>query len=82
MPVPEREGIGIAFDCPCGACGSPVFVNVTPRDGRPYDTGGAPEWERTGEDFATMTLSPSIRRMDGCKWHGYVRNGKVTGWLE
>ena len=79
-PVPKREGIGISFDCPCG-CGSPVFVHIkNPMDGKPFDTQGAPSWDRTGDDFETMTLKPSILRSEnrgGCGWHGFVTDGKI-----
>lgn len=75
-PVPERRGCGISFDCPCG-CEDRVSVPFTnPLDGGPngYHPHG---WQRTGEDFESLTLSPSIRRMDGCEWHGWVRDGEV-----
>lgn len=37
-----------------------------------------PLWQRTGVDFATLTISPSIRVLGGpryCEWHGFIRNG-------
>lgn len=81
-PVPRRDGVGIRFDCPCGRCDperNGVFVHVDPPlDGKPFDTRGIPQWKRTGDDFATMTLEPSILRVGGCGWHGFVRNGEVT----
>lgn len=79
--VPLRERIGVAFDCPCGQCGIPVFIGFeNPPDGRPaYSTHHA-LWKRTGETFDTLTLSPSILRSHpgSCGWHGYVTNGLVT----
>lgn len=76
-PVPRREGMGISFDCPCG-CETPVFVHFeNPLDGGlPLET-TAPKWHRTGEQFETMTLSPSLLRMNGCKSHFFVRNGEI-----
>ena len=74
-PVPRREGMGITFDCPCG-CDEPVFVHVTPLDGGPSHP-QAKVWDRTGEDFESMTLSPSLQRVGGCGWHGFVRNGEI-----
>jgi len=75
-PVPRRDGIGITFNCPCG-CGTRVFIPFT----NPLD-GGLPSeksctWDRTGDTFETLTLKPSILRMDGCKWHGFVTNGEI-----
>ena len=78
-PAPARQGVGIMFDCPCG-CQEDCFI--------PFENsldGGAPcgdvnhLWHRTGEDFETLTLSPSIRRVGGCAWHGFITNGEVKG---
>jgi len=40
---------------------------------------GRPLWDRTGDTFETLTLSPSI---DASKtheggWHGFIRNGNM-----
>ncbi len=83
-----RKGVMLAFDCPCGKkeptdycedihrCMIPLR---NPLDGGPrFDE--RPSWERTGEDFATLTLSPSVNRpvsIGGCGWHGWIRNGEV-----
>lgn len=79
-PVPFRPAIGLVFDCPCGKCGSPIFVAFeNPPDGGPrFDSHpNAPHWTRTGEDFAAMTLTPSILRKSHCGWHGFITNGEV-----
>lgn len=80
VPAPRREGVGVHFDCPCGrpeeGDHSGVFVYVDP----PLD-GGAPvdrAWKRTGDTFETLTLRPSIQRIGGCGWHGFVTNGEVS----
>ena len=76
-PVPERKGVALAFDCPCGTCGKEVILMLkNPMDGKPYET-PHPQWTRTGETFETITLRPSILRMDGCKWHGYLTDGEL-----
>lgn len=70
---------GVSFACP--KCGDHrVFVYVEP----PFDPGPPlpSPWKRTGDDFETLTLSPSVvaRRpgqTDEC-WHGFVQNGAVT----
>jgi hypothetical protein len=79
-PVPRREGIGISFDCPCGSCGFPLFVAfANPLDGgTPFHE--KPVWQRTGDTFETLTLTPSILRSKekgGCGWHGYITNGEA-----
>lgn len=87
-PAPRREGVGVIFDCPCGnhdeghQCYVP-FAN--PLDGGPpTDPGGwhgSGGWQRTGDTFDTLTLTPSIYRREdlgGCGWHGFITNGEVT----
>ena len=70
---------------PCGA-GEPLFVPfVNPLDGGPPLEVGRPNWQRTGDTFESLTLTPSIlRRRDrgGCGWHGFITNGEVTGKVE
>jgi len=73
LPAPERNGIGIICDCPCG-CDETLFVPfANPLDGGPsaYPNG----WQRTGDTFETLTLAPSIQRRGRCTWHGHLRNG-------
>lgn len=80
-PAPERHGVGVSFDCPCGACGTQCFVPFN----NPIDGGGVWDptrslWTRTGETFETLSLTPSIHRVPGkggCGWHGFVTNGEV-----
>lgn len=83
QPVPERRGVGIGFDCPCG-CDQRCFVPfVNPLDGGPPTSVVA--WTRTGDTFETLTLQPSIKRSrenGGCGWHGFITNGEVTGQVE
>ena len=80
-PVPERSGIGLWCDCPCGKCGVPLAVSFeNPIDGgpAPYREEGRPLWRRTGDTFETLTLTPSIlRRVEkgGCGWHGFLTGG-------
>jgi hypothetical protein len=83
-PAPKREGVGINFDCPCGnhteRWDRQCFITFNnPLDGgRPYDT--SPLWNRTGDTFDTLTITPSILRskdLGGCGWHGFITNGEV-----
>jgi hypothetical protein len=78
--VPRREGVGLHFDCPCG-CDQPCFVYFSnPLDGGATVNGAGPAWTRTGTDFETLTLAPSILRSKergGCGWHGWITDGEV-----
>ena len=79
-PVPARQGVGLMFECPC-RCGETIYVAFRqPLDGgAPCLTNAqAPTWERTGDTFETLTLLPSILRMTGCRWHGFVTAGQVS----
>jgi hypothetical protein len=76
-PAPRREGVGVVFNCPCG-CESECFIPFK----NPLD-GGSPvydephTWERTGETIEDLTLRPSIQRIGGCAWHGFITNGET-----
>ena len=35
-------------------------------------------WTRTGENFETLTLSPSIDASADKHWHGFITNGNIT----
>lgn len=73
--VPQRLGVGISFNCPCG-CDTRAFVYFkNPLDGGEQSDGTAPAWDRTGETFDNLTLRPSILRGDGCGWHGHLTDG-------
>lgn len=53
------------FTCPCG-CGAVTAVTVNSRYGKAWAWNGS-------EDKPTTT--PSILRLDGCRWHGYLTDG-------
>lgn len=79
-PIPKTEGVGIMFDCPCGnfeeehRCYVPFSNPIGPGPGRDESGRG---WQRTGDTFETLTLTPSIYRINGCGWHGFITNGVV-----
>lgn len=63
----ERGGItcGLRFDCPEGHSDCRHVIPFTPAIGGAavaswYSSGA--QWQRSGETFETLTLSPSIRR--------------------
>jgi hypothetical protein len=73
QPVPRRDGVGVAFDCPCGKCDSRAYIPFSnPLDGGPPHDPGHTTWERTGETFETLITRPSIQRVGGCNWHGFI----------
>lgn len=54
----------IAFDCPEGHADCRIFVPFTPAlDGtaQPIKQRNGAQWQRSGDTFETLTLSPSIR---------------------
>ncbi len=83
-PVPARNGVGIMLNCPCG-CGEWLAVPfANPIDGGPNVSEKG--WQRTGDTFETLSLTPSILRVKwkdtkgvehGCGWHGYITNGQI-----
>lgn len=86
-PAPERTGVGILCDCPCGNTQEDhqqLYVPfANPLDGGPpIQTGKNNGWQRTGETFETLTLTPSIQRNlvngYGCTWHGFITNGEIV----
>lgn len=87
VPIPKRTRVGLMYDCPCG-CGDRRYVPFeNPEDGLGPLEGKNAKWTRTGTDFETLTLQPSIKHvphklrdgtLDGCAWHGWIRNGEVT----
>lgn len=86
-----RRGVALSLECPCG-CDQRIAVGLAnPLDGGPkvqmtVDKEGKPTWwQREGEDFASMTLTPSIviwRKEPGASeltqhWHGFITKGEV-----
>lgn len=95
-PAEERHGVGLSFLCPCEACkakrtGNPdedfhlrhfvAFAN--PLDGKPPLHDERHRWQRVGDAFDVLSLTPSIlsdRAKGGCGWHGFVgSNGAAPG---
>jgi hypothetical protein len=66
-PVPVTEGVGyVPFANPIG-----------PGPGMGLS---GPRWQRTGDTFETLTLTPSVFRVKGkggCGWYGFITNGEV-----
>lgn len=57
----------LTFLCPCG-CGDVGGILVAGDESR------QPVWQWNGNEEAP-TVTPSIRFMSGCQWHGYLTAG-------
>ena len=57
-----------SFICPCG-CRETISLSLIPND--------RPRWRATTHADGTVTLSPSVWRVRGCKSHFVVRRGKI-----
>lgn len=83
----HQKGVGVNFDCPrCRGEDQKHRIGVlfaNPLQGG-IPVPGNIRYQRTGETFETLTLSPSILVFDiaaGEKiehWHGWVKDGTVT----
>ncbi len=63
----EGKIAGLVFNCPCGC---------RQVGGLDFDLPGvpSPKWQWDGNE-AKPTLTPSIHRTNGCRWHGFLTNG-------
>ena len=74
LRTPEH-GEGITLDCPvCGPRHRLCAYFSNPLDGQPPAAWQKPTWERYGNDFLTLTVSPSIQYP--C-FHGWIEDGQV-----
>ena len=78
--------LGIAFaNPPDGGLPSAIVTNdgmpKSIRDhvhvARTFDVPPGFLWHRTGDDFATMSLTPSVDASKSGHWHGSVTNGAI-----
>lgn len=65
-PTGEKDQ-AIAYMCPCG-CGDSRSISI----GATPDRGDNWGWDG---DHEHPTITPSIRHLDGCKWHGFLQLG-------
>jgi len=61
------ERAAIEYVCPCG-CGALGALTIR------KEGGDSPSWLWCGNE-EDPTLTPSILRTAGCKWHGYLTRG-------
>lgn len=77
--------MGITFECPRHHhTPHEDFLGVwfaNPIDGgppAPPDGTNTARWQRAGDTFETLTLTPSVDCSQvGC-WHGFIRNGEIA----
>jgi hypothetical protein len=77
-----RRGMGLTFRCPCNpACDTYLGIwFANPIDGgpaAPADCKPAPRWQRTGENFETLSVTPSIDASSSGHWHGFIVSGEI-----
>lgn len=78
--VSGAKGVGVRLACPCGNSDPDHDLYVpfsVALDGSP-GSHGEKGWTRTGDTIDTLTLVPSVRRIGGCDWHGWIRNGEAV----
>ena len=39
-------------------------------------------WQFRGNDFATLTVTPSLDCSSSGNWHGFITNGEIVGGLD
>lgn len=80
-PNHGRHGMGVSFDCPvCMPRHKLSVMFDNPVDGLPKTQEASFWWHRVGDDFNTISLSPSIDATvnTNCKFHASVINGEFV----
>lgn len=73
----NRQGMCVSFECPhCRVQRLAVWF-ANPIDGLPPTDDASTLFQRTGETFETLTLSPSVDASKSGHWHGHVTNGEI-----
>lgn len=72
----NRHGLGITFLCPCCLKTRIGVAFSNPVDGGPPSS-RVLKWQRTGDTFETLSLSPSLDASRQGHWHGFITNGEV-----
>jgi hypothetical protein len=83
-----RTGLGLTFVCPhCHAKNlqdpfvptrlAIPFANPLSAS-TPEPNGNGHIWQRTGDTFETLTLTPSVDASSTGHWHGFITGGEVT----
>ena len=65
---PKRAPKWVTFLCPSG-CGTPLLLSLSPNR--------RPRWSVSVDWLRRPSLTPSVRRADGCRCHFWLRKGFV-----
>jgi hypothetical protein len=72
-----RTGMAVSFDCPhCRVIRLAVWFG-NPIDGLPPTDDATHLWQRSGETFDALTLTPSIDASKEGHWHGFITAGEI-----
>jgi len=58
----------LVFTCPCG-CRNLVYLNLLP--------GSYPRWTYKISFSNRVSISPSVKRISGCKSHFHIKKGRI-----
>lgn len=64
----RRQPKWATFACPCG-CGETLLLSLSQNR--------RPRWSVTADWLGRPSISPSVRRPDGCRAHFWVRKGSI-----
>jgi hypothetical protein len=76
--TPGATRLGVAFANPLDGGKSEKMVEHHDGHGQVVPHAPEPEWQRSGETFAVLTLTPSVDSSKSGHWHGFITNGEVT----
>lgn len=80
----NRHGMAVSFDCPCCIKAKRETIQrlavwfANPIDNLPPTDDATTLWNRVGETFETLTLSPSIDASKYGHWHGFITKGEIS----
>lgn len=73
--------LGIQFANPIGSEPLPLMTQKEKRvhlfERRTFDIAMNYLWQRTGETFEDLTLTPSVDASASGHWHGYITGGEI-----
>jgi hypothetical protein len=77
----NRHGMAVSFECPC-CRDTPRATRLAvwfanPIDDLPPTDDASTLWQRSGDTFETLSLSPSIDASKHGHWHGHISNGEI-----
>lgn len=65
---PSQRPKWVTFQCPSG-CGTPLLLSLNPER--------RPRWSVDSDWLGRPSIHPSVRRIDGCRCHFWMRGGRV-----